>query len=203
MRQGSHTERRRRVVGGGIAGIASIALLSACGAASRATPTTSETASPLPPAPAGSPSAVATPEPAATAEQLIALAQQVYLTSTHGTCVRGNPSAPSTSDYSNCPFTESLAQRLVAAQQAQLRPFSAGRSVVLCHCQNGPTAYNATDASPSADGGTVKVVAVYCCNNTVTFTLTVVTQHGQLLVNDIVVQAPECGHPEEIDATSC
>lgn len=192
-----------RLLAAATAGIAVAALVAACGGGSSAqspapsqAPAVTQTMTPD-----GTPTS-ATTAAAPSAQQLIAVAQQVYLSNT-STCQKGNPSAPSVADYSGCPFTQALAERLAAAQQAQLRPNHAGEGLVLCHCQSGPTSYTASDAVPSSTGGTVQVVAAYCCGSSLTFTLTVVSQQGQLLVDDIVVQAPDCGHPEEIDAASC
>jgi hypothetical protein len=201
MQRAGH--RVQRVLAAATAGIASAAVVAACGGSSIAqSPAPSQT-----PAVTQTMTPDSTPTPATTAagpsaQQLIAVAQQVYLSNT-GSCEKGNPSAPSVADYSGCPFTPSLAERLAAAQQAQLRPNHAGGGLVLCHCQAGPTSYTASNAVPSSSGGTVQVVAAYCCGSSLTFTLTVVSQQGQLLVDDIVVQAPDCGHPEEIDAASC
>lgn len=91
--------------------------------------------------------------------------------------------------------------RVVTAQQAQAK--AARADSVLCHCQTGPASYNTIKATGSARGGTAIVAAQYCCGNTLTFTLTIVTDHGRLSVDDILVQGKDCARPEEIDATRC
>ena len=136
-------------------------------------------------------------------QELIALAHLVYPPDGKNTCEQGNPTSPAYSDFNTCPFTPALVARLVTAQQARARSTAGGGSV-LCHCQSAPSGYKTTKASGAADGGTVTVVATYCCGNDLTFTLMMATDHGMLQVSDIIVQGPSCGgYPEQIDATRC
>lgn len=77
------------------------------------------------------------------------------------------------SDVGSCPFTARLVQRVVAAQEAQAR-LTTGPIIVVCHCQNGAKGYNASVTSATESGGTVTVVATYCCGDNLTFTLTII-----------------------------
>ena len=185
----------------GLVALATIA--AACGQTPSRTPIAAHSATPafthggIPSAP-NSPSV----SNAATGpRELIAVARLVYPPSGRSTCDQGVAGAPAFSDLITCPFTTALTARVVTAQQAQAKAVR-GDSV-LCHCESAPTSYNTTKAAGSASGGTAIVVAEYCCGNTLTFTLTIVTDHGRLSVDDIIVQGKECGRPEEIDATRC
>lgn len=170
-------------------------IITACGGASHAPPNRSVSPTPL----------VASSSEAgegATQQQLIAVARQVYPPDGTGTCQQGNPLSPKQADVSSCPFTQRLMQRVVAAQEAQAK-LTAGSIFVVCHCQNGPKGYAASVGRATESGGSVSVVADYCCGDTLTFTLTIITQQGKLLVDDITVQGATCTQPAEIDATQC
>lgn len=138
----------------------------------------------------------------ATQQQLIAVAHQAYPPDGSGTCQQGNPLSPMPSDVSGCPFTARLAERVVAAQEAQAK-LTTGSNFVVCHCQNGAKAYNASVTNATESGGTVTVVATYCCGDNLTFTLTIITQQGKLLVGDITVQGAACTQTVEIDSMQC
>ena len=177
--------------------------LAACGGAGSTSPTATPTAQPTAtpaPTPTGTPTPTPLPTPVASAD-LVAVAQRVYMPA-GATCESNSGGAsPSAASYVNCPFTPALVQRIVAAEQAMLGNTGGGYNI-LCHCQAQPQAYNAGGATASGSGGSVTVQAVYG-PDLVTFTLTIVTQNGQLLVNDITVQSTGCDHPQEIDASTC
>ena len=164
-------------------------LAAACGGASTGTPpaTQSTTSSvTLPPA------ATATPGP--TAQQLTAVAAQVYH-SDGSICETGTPGT--TAAYHSCPFTSEFAQALATAQQADLH------AILLCHCQAPPRDYAVSSAQPSGSGGAANVLADYSGGGNLTFTLTVVSQNGQLLVSDVHVQGATCATPAPIAAAPC
>lgn len=169
-------------------------LLAGCGAAATGTgtpapaPTQGATGSSPTAAPA---SVTSSPTPAVTAGQLTAVAQQVY-TPSGQTCQQG----PST--YAQCPFTDSLRQRLETATQNQQGP----GANLLCHCQNPPPSYAVTGATATASGGTATVTGDYGSGDTLTFSLAIISVSGQLLVDDIRVQPSNCSQPVEIDSTS-
>ena len=173
-------------------------LVAACGGASTGTPTATQSATvtvTVTPAP------TATPGP--TAQQLTAVAAQVYH-SDGSTCERGGGVAGGSgpTSYGSCPFTSGFAQTLAAAQQANAAAASGfgGGANLLCHCQAAPTDYAVSSAQPSGSGGTANVLADYGGGN-LTFILTVVSQNGQLLVSDIHVHVPSCATPTPIAAT--
>ena len=170
-------------------------LTAACGGASSSTTTATRSATPL----------IASSSKGgegATQQELIAVANHVYPADGSGTCQGGNPLSPMPSDVVSCPFTARLAERVVAAQESQAK-LTTGSIFVVCHCQNGAKGYNARVTNATESGGTVTVIAAYCCGDNLTFTLTIITQQGKLLVNDITVQGAACTQAVEIDATSC
>jgi hypothetical protein len=152
------------------------------------------------------PTPVATPTatPGPTAQQLTAVAAQVY--HSDGSTCSPLGSSPGTTSYSSCPFTSGFAQTLAAAQQAEIRAVDGfgGGADLLCHCQAAATDYAVSSAQPSGSGGTANVSAGYFGGGNVPmFILTVVSENGQLLVSNIHVQGASCATPAPIAAAPC
>lgn len=209
---------RIRSIGAVVAGALCTALIAACGQASSASATRTPAPSSrpagtqtLPPALnkgglGGAPLPADTPEPTAAGnagvvqKDLMALASLVYPPDGKSTCEQGTE--PALTNVARCPFTSALAIRVFTAEQAQQKAGGSGVSVV-CHCQSQPSAYTATKALGTIQSGIVTVIAEYGAGNNLTFTVTIVTDHGRPLVGDITVSGPKCARPEEIDATQC
>ena len=173
-------------------------LVAACGGASTGTPTATQSATVTVTA---TPAPTATPGP--TAQQLTAVAAQVY--HSDGSTCSPLGSSPGTTSYSSCPFTSGFAQTLAAAQQAEIRAVGGfgGGADLLCHCQAVPPDYAVSSAQPSGSGGTANVLADYGGGG-LTFILTVVSQNGQLLVSNIHVQGGgSCATPAPIATAPC
>jgi hypothetical protein len=171
-------------------------LVVACGGTQTATQSATATVT-VTPAP--------TPTPGPTAQQLTAVAAQVYH-SDGSTCEGGGGVAGGSgpTSYSSCPFTSDFAQTLAAATQAEINSLAGhgGGHNLLCHCQAAPPDYAVSSAQPSGSGGTANVRADYM--PPFTFILTVVSQNGQLLISNIQVQgAMTCATPAPIATAPC
>lgn len=143
------------------------------------TPTPSHSLTPLPtvaPTP--------TPLPLATQAQLVAVAKGYY--APDGSTCQAGQSGTGAQLYAQCPFTADLKARYAAfaprGEGGVQNGEQAGGYSFLCHCQinNSAVGY---DTTASGSGGTV-VITTNATPST-TFTVTLISSGGSLLISDI------------------